>query len=77
MDIQMDKKIEEVFYEERQRKINRQIFGIFDYENMLNIFILDEFLFCFDLLCRMGLNYDYVFGGWYVYFFVYNKILYF
>lgn len=45
MDIQIDRKIEEVFYEERYRKINRQIFGIFDYENLLNIFILDEFLF--------------------------------
>lgn len=45
MDIQTDRKIEEVLYEERQRKTNRQILGTFDYENVLNILILDEFLF--------------------------------
>lgn len=45
MDIQTDKKIEEVLYEDRYRKPNRQILGTFDYENVLNILILDEFLF--------------------------------
>lgn len=35
MDIQTDKKIEEVLYEERYRKTNRQILGTFDYENVL------------------------------------------
>lgn len=45
MDIQTDKKIEEVLYEERYTKPNRQILGTFDYENVLNILILDEFLF--------------------------------
>lgn len=30
MDIQTDKKIEEVFYDERYRKTNRQILGTFD-----------------------------------------------
>lgn len=77
MDIQTDRKIEEVLYEERYRKTNRQILGTFDYENLLNILILDEFLFCFDSLCRMGSNYDYVLGGRYVYLSVYNRILYF
>lgn len=43
MDIQTDRKIEEVLYEERYT--NRQILGTFDYENVLNILILDEFLF--------------------------------
>lgn len=75
MDIQTDRKIEEVLYEER--KTNRQILGTFDYETLLNILILDEFLFCFDSLCRMGSNYDYVLGGRYVYLSVYNRILYF
>lgn len=50
MDIQTDKKIEEVLYEERYRKTNRQILGTFDNETLLNILILDEFLFCFDSL---------------------------
>lgn len=77
MDIQTDKKIEEVLYEERYRKTNGQILGTFDYENLLNILILDEFLFCFDSLCRMGSNYDYVLGGRYAYLSVYNRILYF
>lgn len=45
MDIQTDKKIEEVLYEERYRKTNIKILGTFDYENVLNILILDEFLF--------------------------------
>lgn len=45
MDIQTDRKIEEVLYEERYRKKNRQILGTFDYETLLNILILDEFLF--------------------------------
>lgn len=77
MDIQTDRKIEEVLYEERYRKTNRQILGTFDYENLLNILILDEFLFCFDSLCRMGSNYDYVLGGRYAYLSMYNRILYF
>lgn len=77
MDIQTDKKIEEVLYEERYRKPNRQILGTFAYENLLNILILDEFLFCFDSLCRMGSNYDYVLGGRYAYLSVYSRILYF
>lgn len=45
MDIQTDKKIEQVLYEDRFRKTNRQILGTFDYENVLNILILEEFLF--------------------------------
>lgn len=77
MDIQTDRKIEEVLYEERYRKTNRQILGTFDNETLLNILILDEVLFCFDSLCRMGSNYDYVLGGRYVYLSVYNRILYF
>lgn len=77
MDIQTDRKIEEVLYEERYRKTNRQILGTFNYENFLNILILDEFLFRFDSLCRMGSNYDYVLGGRYAYLSVYNRILYF
>lgn len=77
MDIQTNRKIEEVLYKERYRKPNRQILGTFDYENLLNILILDEFLFCFDSLCRMRSNYDYVLGGRYAYLSVYNRILYF
>lgn len=77
MDIQTDRKIEEVLYEERYRKTNGQILGTFDNETLLNIFILDEVLFCFDSLCRMGSNYDYVLGGRYAYLSVYNRILYF
>lgn len=78
MDNQTDKKIEEVLYEERYRKTNRQILGTFDYENLLNIFILNEFsVFFFDWLCRMGSNYDYVLGGRYAYLSMYNRILYF
>lgn len=77
MDIQTEREIEEVLYEERYRKTNRQILGTFAYENLLNILILDEFLFCFDSLCRMGSNYDYVLGGRYAYLSVYNRILYF
>lgn len=77
MDIQTDRKIEEVLYEERYRKTNRQILGTFDYENLLNILILDEVLFCFDSLYRMGSNYDYVLGGRYAYLSMYNRILYF
>lgn len=77
MDIQTVRKIEEVLYEERYRKTNRQILGTFDCENVLNILRLDEFLFCFDSLCRMGSNYDYVLGGRYAYLSVYNRILYF
>lgn len=75
MDIQTDRKIEEVLYEER--KTNRQILGTFDNETLLNILILDEFFFCFDSLCRMGSNYDYVLGGRYAYLSMYNRILYF
>lgn len=77
MDIQTVRKIEEVLHEERYRKTNRQILGTFAYENLLNILLLDDFLFCFDSLCRMGSNYDYVLGGRYAYLSVYNRILYF
>lgn len=77
MDIQTDRKIEEVFYDERYRKTNRQIHGTFDNETLLNILILEKFLFRFDSMCRMGSNYDYVLGGRYAYLSKYNRVLHF
>lgn len=75
MDIQTDRKIEEVLYEERYRKTNKQILGTIDNENVLNILRL--VFACVDSLCRMGSNYDYVLGGRYAYLSMYNRILYF